>query len=184
MKYSILFFLFLAINLNAQNEDVHKKDSLKAKSVELYREVFWSNLPMPLHWTNDYENLYTDIEKTRLDSIITKFERETSMEIGIVTIDTIKTSKEKFDDLSLHIAQKWGVGKKGKDNGILIAISKGYRRIRIQTGNGTEKIISDEETENIIYEYFIPAFRKDEYYKGTLNGVLEIMRLLKSKTGK
>lgn len=178
-KYILLFFF--AINLNAQNTEVIKNDSLKNKSVELFRKIFWENLPKPVSFTNDYENLYSDAEQTKLDSIITKFEKETTFEIGIVTIDTIKTSKENFNNLSLHIAQTWGIGKKDKENGILIAISKGYRRIRIEHGNGIEKIIIEKETSEIIENYFIPEFRKGEYYKGTLNGLNEIIKLLKSK---
>ena len=184
MKYKLLFLLLLAIHLNAQNEDIHKKDSLKAKVLEISRGVFWRYLPKPLHWTNDYEDLYTDVEESKLDSAITNFVKKTSIEIAIVTIDTMKTSKENFEDLTLHIAQNWRIGKSGKDNGILIAISKGYKRIRIQNGNGIEKIVSDEETENIIYNYFIPEFKKEKYYNGTMNGLLETFKLLENKTGK
>ena len=178
-KYILL--LFFAINLNAQNTEAIKKDSLKNKSVELFRKVFWENLPKPVSWTNDYENLYSDAEQTKLDSLITEFEKETTFEIGIVTIDTIKTSKENFDNLSLHIAQTWGIGKKDKDNGILIAISKGHRKIRIQNGNGIEKIITEKETSEIIDNYFITEFRKGRYFDGTLNGLKELIKLLKSK---
>lgn len=182
MKLKLLFFLFLVSNLNAQNTEIVPKDNLKTKSIELFREIYWNNLPKPVSWTNDYENLFSDVERTKLDSIITKFEKETTIEISIVTIDTIKTSKEKFEDLTLHIAQTWKIGKAEKDNGILIGISKGYRRIRIQNGNGIEKIITDEETKKIIENYFIPEFKKGEYYKGTLNGLREIINVLKSKT--
>lgn len=184
MKYKLLFFLFLVFNLNAQNTEITQKDSLKTKSIEVFREVYWNNLPKPVSWTNDYEDLFTDIEQTKLDSIISKFEKETSVEISIVTIDTLKTSKEKFEDLTLHIAQTRKIGKVEKDNGILIGISKGYRRIRIQNGNGIEKIITDEETKSIIENYFIPEFKKGEYYNGTLNGLCEIIKLLKSKIEK
>jgi uncharacterized protein len=184
MKLNLIFFLFLVSNLNAQNTEIVEKDSLKIKSIKLFREIYWNNLPKPKNWTNDYENLFSKIEQTKLDSIISKFEKETSIEISIVTIDTIKTSKEKFEDLTLHIAQKWKIGKAEKENGILIGISKGYRRIRIQNGNGIEKILTDDETKKILENYFIPEFKKGEYYQGTLNGLCEIIRILKYKTEK
>jgi len=182
--YRIIFLLIFTINLNAQNNETIEKDSLKNKSIELFRKVFWDNLPKPVSWTNDYENLYSDAEQTKLDSIITEFERDTTFEIGIVTIDTLKTSKENFEKLSLHIAQTWGIGKRGKDNGILIAISKVYRKIRIEHGNGIEKIITEDDMKAIIDNYFIPAFKKEEYFNGTLNGLIEIIKLLKSKSEK
>lgn len=184
MNIRLFFLLFLALNLNAQNTEITQIDSLKSKSVEMYREIYWNNLPKPLGWTNDYEHLFTKTEQTKLDSIILKFEKETEIEISIVTIDTLKTSKEKFEDLTLHIAKTWKIGKAEKDNGILIAISKGYRKIRIQNGNGIDKIITNEETKKIIDNYFIKGFKKGEYYKGTLNGLCEIIKLLKSKTEK
>ena len=184
MKFKLIFFLILAFKLNAQNTEITKNDSLKTKSIELFREIYWNNLPKPVSWTNDYENLFTEIEQTKLDSIISKFEKETSIEISIVTIDTIKTSEEKFEDLILHFAQTWRIGKAEKDNGILIGICKGYRRIRIQNGNGIEKIITDEEKKSIIENYFIPEFKNEKYYTGTLNGLCEIIKLLKSKIEK
>lgn len=184
MNLKFIFFIFVAMNLNAQNEVIEKKDSLKEKTLEFHRKNFWKNLTKPTNWTTDFENLYTDIEQTKLDSIITNFEKKTTIEIAVVTIDTLKTSNENFEDLSLDLAKKWGIGKYGKDNGILIAISKGYRRIRIQNGNGIEKFISDEETKAIIESYFIPDFRREKYYEGTLKGLLEIIRIIESRVGK
>ena len=114
-----------------------------------------------------------------LNQIISNFEKETTVEIAIVTIDTFKVSKEKFEDLSLHIARTWGVGKKDKSNGVLIAISDGYRQIRIQNGDGITLLISDEETTNIIKNQVIPYFKKEEYFEGTQACLLEIIKLLK-----
>lgn len=62
-------------------------------------------MPKPHNWTNDYENLFSKEEETKLNQIISDFEKETTVEIAIVTIDTFKVSKEKLEDLSLHIAE-------------------------------------------------------------------------------
>ena len=96
MVSKCILFYFFAINLYAQNTQEVKSYSLINKSIELSRKEFWDNLPKPTNWTNDYENLYSDAEQKTLDSIITEFERETTFEIGIVTIDTIKVAKENF----------------------------------------------------------------------------------------
>jgi uncharacterized protein len=116
-----------------------------------------------------------------LNQIITDFEKETTVEIAIVTIDTFKVSKDKFEDLSLHIARTWGVGKKEKSNGILIAISKGYRQIRIQNGDGIALILSDEETAEIIQNQFFPYFKKEDYFEGTQAGILKLIGLLRKR---
>lgn len=180
--FILILSLFTSLNVCGQQTDnVITRDTLKEKSLSSFRQIFWDNLPKATNWTNDYEDLYSNDEQIKLDSIISKFELETTIEIAIVTIDTTKTTKDKFDDLSLHIAKTWGVGKKYKDNGVLIAISKGYRQIRIQNGNGIEKVLSNDETKEIIDKYFIPEFKKGNYYEGTLKGLTELIKLLKSK---
>lgn len=93
----------------------------------------------------------------------------------------MNVSKEKFDELSLQIARTWDVGKKEKSNGILIAISKGHRQIRIQNGDGIVLILSDEETLEIIQNQMIPYFKKEKYFEGTQSGLLKIIELLKNR---
>lgn len=176
-----ILILLLAFSTKAQTTDSLKLESKKSVSLEFYRQVFWDDLPKPLKWTNDYENLFSDDEEAKLNQIITDFEKETTVEIAIVTIDTVKVSQEKFEDLSLHIARTWGVGKKEKSNGILIAISKGYRQIRVQNGDGIAIIISDEETADIIQNQIIPYFKNEEYFEGTQSGLLNIIDLLRTR---
>lgn len=178
LYFQVLILLF-AFSMKAQTTDSLKLESKKSVSLEFYRQVFWDNLPKPHNWTNDYENLFSAEEETELNQIISDFEKETTVEIAIVTIDTSKVSKDKFEDLSLHIARTWGVGKKEKSNGILIAISKGYRQIRIQNGDGITLVLSDDETAKIIRNQIIPYFKKEEYFEGTQAGLFEIIKLLK-----
>lgn len=183
-KLVLIILFFIANVAFAQTIEKKQNDSLKQREVNLFREVYWNNLPKPKGWINDYERVFSEDEERKLDSIISKFEKETSVEIAVVTIDTTKVAKEKFDDLSLHIAKTWAIGKKGKDNGILIALSKGYKRIRIQNGNGITKDISDQQTKKIIEDDFIPEFKKGNYYKGILTGVSKLIEILKLKIQK
>ena len=173
----ILVILITLLNLTLSFSQSNDKLN-ESQKLEIYRKTFWDSLPKPLSWTNDYENLYTDKEEDILDSIIFDFKNKTSVQIAIVTLDTICTSKQKFEDLTLHIAKSWGVGEKNKNNGILIGISKGYRIIRIQNGLGIEEIITDLQTKEIIDNYFIPNFKKNEYFNGTSLGLKELMILL------
>ncbi|MBS0646403.1 MAG: TPM domain-containing protein [Verrucomicrobia bacterium] len=129
-----------------------------------------------LGWTSDYEHIFTQDQIFELDSIIDKFEKETTNEIAIVTIDSSWTTKESFDSLTLAIARNWGVGKKDKNNGILIGISTGLRKIRIQNGYGIEAILTDAETKKIIDDIIIPEFKKGNYFEGTKSGLLALMQ--------
>ncbi|MGZ8549436.1 MAG: TPM domain-containing protein, partial [Chitinophagaceae bacterium] len=83
--------------------------------------------------------------------------------------------------LTLRIANTWGVGLKNKNNGIVIGISKGYRRMRIQNGYGIENVLTDEETKQIIETSFFPSYREAEYFDGTFQGLRSLMTILEKR---
>jgi uncharacterized protein len=140
---------------------------------------FWDSLPDPVGRVNDFEKVYTKSQQSSLDSLVRLIEVQADVEIAIVTLDTSSTAPDRFDDLTLYIAGSWGVGQKEKNNGILIAISKGYRKIRIRNGLGIEKRMTNEETKKIIDQNFIPSFKRGGYYQGMINGLNAILVLLK-----
>ncbi|HSY61918.1 MAG TPA: TPM domain-containing protein, partial [Cytophaga sp.] len=156
-------------------------DTVNTPALLKYKWDFLDSLPKPQGLINDYESLYTMDEERKLDSIIKRFKRTTGIEIVIITFDSNCVSKENFNSLTLRIANTWHIGQKGKDNGILIGISKGHQIMRIENGYGIEKLITDKETKEIIYTAFIPYFKKNSYYDGTFNGVLKLMDLLNTK---
>jgi uncharacterized protein len=133
----------------------------------------------PLGWTSDYENIFTISQINELDSIISRFENETSNEIAIVTIDSTSTTSAEFDNLVLTISNNWGVGKKGLNNGIVIGISKGLRKIRISNGYGIETKLTDAETKRIIEEIIIPEFKNANFFEGAKKGLLTLMQKIR-----
>jgi len=145
-------------------------------------DSYWKNLPEYIGYTNDFEGVFTKEQIKKLDSLMRSYEERTSIQICVATIPATATPEEKFEDLTLHIAKSWGVGKKETNNGIFIGIAAGYRRMRIQNGYGTEKILSDNETKHIIDSVFLPEFKTGNYYKGTFDGILEIIKVLDSNT--
>jgi uncharacterized protein len=155
-------------------------DSTVLPNGEFASSVFKVRFPiMPTGWTNDYEHLFTAGQISVLDSMISAFEKETTNEIGIITIDSSWTTAQSFDSLTLAIANNWGIGKKDKHNGILIGISAGLRTIRIENGYGIEERLTDEETKKIINDYIIPEFKRGDFFEGTKNGLLAIIRKLR-----
>jgi uncharacterized protein len=159
--------------------EIENKNSSSTIQLSKYRQLFWDSLPRPLSWTNDYAYLFSTAQRNYLDSVIADFEKETTIEICIVTLDSFCCSKENFEDLAFHISNTWKVGKKEKNNGIVICLSPGYRKIRINNGNGIEKLLSDEETKNIIEFYFLPAYKRAHFFEGTVEGLNAIIEKLK-----
>ena len=129
-------------------------------------------------WVNDFENILTDEQETELAETIAAFNLETGVEIAIVTLAPGDMIINDLQAYSLALAQHWGVGQKDRNNGVLIAISKGKREIRIQNGLGIENVMSDAETKKIIDLYFIPGFKKGDYFAGTKSGLEQIIAFL------
>jgi uncharacterized protein len=177
----LVFSAMLLTTGYSQTTNIFGQDAASQLQLLTYRKVFWDSLPIPIGRINDYEGLYTNEEEQMLDSLVSAFNAETGFELCIITLDTTVVAREKFDELNLRIANRWGIGQKNKNNGALISISRGYRKMRIDNGLGTEKLVSDSETKSIIDRYFIPYFKTGQYYKGTLTGLMEFTGILKSK---
>lgn len=143
-----------------------------------------STMPSPISYTSDFEQLFTKAEITQLDSLIVYFQHRTNHQIALVTLGELQCNKENFNDYTLALANTWGVGQKEKDNGILIAISRQFRQMRIQNGNGIKHILSDDETKQIIDTAFIPNFKNGNYFEGTKTGLAALMKALEEKQNK
>lgn len=133
----------------------------------------------PVGWVNDFEFILTPTEEENLSSILSQYEKKTSVELAVITIDTSWIAKNSFDSLITVFHKSWGVGKKEKNNGIVIGVSKGYRKIRISNGYGIEPILSDNETKKIIDELIIPEFKNGMYYEGLRKGILRISEIVR-----
>ena len=94
--------------------------------------------------------------------------------VVIVSIKSIK-SYDDFDKYALDLSNNWGVGQKGKDNGLTIVFSKNLKKIRISTGTGTAKLLSDKECEIIIDETIIPEFKNGNFYDGIEKGLYQLI---------
>ena len=170
--YLSLFFITSVHSLAQTRASFkHILTPLPAYELEAYRQSLWDAFPLPDGAINDFEGIFTNDEEHRLDSIITTLERVKEVEIYIVTLDTNMVSKDKFNEFAIHLLDVWQVGKKVKNNGILICISSGYKQMRISNNFGIERILSDDETKEIIDKNFIPSYQRRRYYKGTFNGL-------------
>lgn len=171
----ILIFLLVLVNSTswAQNDRKRQPDSIKLDGI-----------PAPIGFVSDFEKVFSAQQVDTLTAILKDFEQQTSIQIAIVTIDTSLVSKVQFENFVLDLANKWGVGQKDKNNGVVIGFSTAHRKIRIANGYGIEKLISDRETNNLMKEKFLVYFKNNEYYKGTIIGLNALIDLLNLKLRK
>lgn len=179
---SVLTLFFLTIILTVSCRTNASKAKVKdAHEITSIRKDYFDSLPQPMGYVNDFENLFSGTEEQILDSLIGDFEKRTTIQIALITFDSTMTTADSLDIMTLRIANAWGVGQKEKNNGVVIGISRAYRKMRIQNGYGIEKILTDSETKEIIDTAFIPGFRNANYFDGTLTGLKGLMAILEKR---
>ena len=179
-----LFTLSFLLCLFAQESCVSQDTISKPPSTRLHiskerSDSLATHIPQARGLINDYAKLFTENQIRVLDSLVRAYEKMTTVEIVVATVDSTMVTDQDFEDYSLVMLRIWGVGKKEKNNGILIVISPDFRKMRIQNGYGIEKVLSDAETKQIIDSFFIPKFKDAKFFEGTRDGIIAITNKLK-----
>ncbi len=124
----------------------------------------------------DYVDLLSDQQKKDLNQKLVQYSDSTSTQIVITIIAS--TEGENINYLGAQWGQKWGIGQKEKDNGILIILAKDDRKIAINTGYGVEGSLTDALSKRIIENIILPEFRTGNYYAGLDKGSDVIFQVL------
>lgn len=112
--------------------------------------------------------------KSDINSLIDELERTTSTEIAVVVLPTIGSLVPK--DFAVALFQRWGVGKAGQDNGVLVLHVLDQRRIEIETGYGMEGVLPDVKCHWITEEIAVPFFKEESFADGHYEVVRALIR--------
>ncbi len=132
--------------------------------------------PQPARLVNDLANVFTEEQRQTLEQVLVAFNDSTSNQIAIVTLKDLGGQDKA--QLAYEIGEKWGVGQKKFDNGIVILLkpktdTKGA--VFIATGYGLEGALPDAICKRIVENEMIPYFRQNDYFGGVVNGLRVIM---------
>lgn len=132
-------------------------------------KVFGEELTFPEQsgYVNDFENILT-IDQG-LEVKLTQFEKETSIEVTVVTTPDFQDTY--IEDYAVKLFEEWGIGKKDEDNGLLILVSSAMHESRIEVGYGLEGELTDAKTGKIQDKFMIPYFKEDDYDTGISKGI-------------
>lgn len=120
-------------------------------------------------WVTDMANILSPTTEAEINRKISELEAKNGSEIAVVTVsDTSPSATPKV--FATKLFNRWGIGKKGRDNGVLFLISKGDRRVEIETGYGVEPILPNAKVGNIIQQQITPRFKQGDFDGGTLAG--------------
>ncbi len=154
--------------------------ALTLSLVAFGRIAFAFQIPeRPQGFVSDYAGIFSGEERNSLENKISAFEKSTGNEIAVVIIPSL--DGDTIENLAQEIFTNWGIGKKGKDNGILVLVAMAERKTRIQTGYGVEGGLTDLSTSYIQSEVMAPAFKNGDYYVGISGTVDKIVESLAGK---
>ena len=162
-----------------------KKTLLLVLGLIIIFTAFTQDFPSPMNpprLVNDFANLLNESEKATLESKLVDFNNKTSTQISIVIVNSLNGYE--VGDYGVRLAQKWGIGQKGNDNGILITIkpkdeSPGQANLTI--GYGLEHIVPDAISGRIIDHEMIPRFKLNDYYGGLNQATTVLIELTKGE---
>lgn len=129
----------------------------------------------------DDDNLFDESVEKQLNDMLVNLEKQTSAEFVVITVKSLM-GKE-IEDYSIKVANKLGIGKEDKDNGVLLLISRPDTRVRLEIGKGLEGILNDGKCGRILDNYFVPYRDKDEYSEATKLTVQAVINEIAKEAG-
>src|SRR5215475_10185201 len=121
--------------------------------------VDWKALK-PEGYVSDFGRAIDSESRQRLEAYGAEVERATGAQIALVTIPSLEG--EPIEDVANTIFRAWGVGQKGKNEGILLLLSVGDRRTRLEVGYGLEPVLPDGFAGSVLRE-MRPALRQNHF---------------------
>jgi uncharacterized protein len=127
----------------------------------------------------DYTNTLKEADKQQLETKLVTFNDSTSTQIAVVILKS--TGSYDINDYGVQLLRKWGIGQKDKNNGVLVLVAIGDRKMSIQTGYGAEGALPDIVTQDIIQNDLKPHFKQGDYYGGLDAGTNSIIKAMKGE---
>lgn len=138
-----------------------------------------TDMPTPRHHVEDYANVINDSDEQSLNGVLQELEQKTGAQYIILTVET--TGGLPIEQFAIELAEKWKLGQKGKDNGMLFVLAKNDRRYRFEVGYGPEGFITDQYCGRVGREVLVPSLKRGDYSKGIYQANLQIIQKIASE---
>lgn len=143
----------------------------------------WSWLVMANVSVPTLNNRVTDVTGTltpqqlqTLERTLQTFENSKGSQIAVLIVPT--TGPESIEQYSLRVVERWKIGRKNIDDGVLLLIAKEDHTLRIEVGYGLEGALTDATSKRIISEIIVPQFKQGNYYSGIQSGLDSIIKVV------
>jgi uncharacterized protein len=136
-----------------------------------------ADLPAPTGYVNDFAGVLTAETQQSLDELCTEVDQKAHAQIAVVTVKSMDADSSgaipSIEEFSTALEDKWKVGKKGTDRGILLIVSLNPRKYRIEVGYGLEGLLNDAKVGDIGRE-MEPFLHSGDYSQGVSVGVHDL----------
>ena len=140
----------------------------------------WNPTPARALEVPPYQGYVTDLagmispqERQRLEQTLLAFEQSDSTQIAVLTIPSLEG--DALEEFSIRTVEAWKIGQKGKDNGVLLVVSKAERKARIEVGRGLEGVLTDLLAGRIVDQVITPRFKAGQIDEGFEAGISAII---------
>jgi len=143
--------------------------AVSSAAISVHAEV---TIRDPGSFVVDTANLIDADTERQMEGWLRELEQKTTTQVKVLTVET--TDGEPFFDFVQRHAELWELGQKGKDNGVLVAISLKERSDRIHVGYGLEGILPDGWCGSLRRKVMVPRFKKGQFGQGLLEATVAI----------
>lgn len=127
----------------------------------------------------DLTQTLTPEQIAALDVRLREFEQRKGSQIAILLVPT--TEPETIEQYSIRVAERWQLGRRGVDDGLLLLVAKEDRAVRIEVGYGLEGALPDVIANRITDQVIVPRFREGDYFGGLSQGIERIVAVLEGE---
>lgn len=136
--------------------------------------VWAQQAPQPTGYVVDQAGLIESSDKENIENWIRQLQEKTTAQVAVVTVPT--TGGVPVEDYAVKLFERFAIGQKGKDNGVLLLVASQDRAMRIEVGYGLEGVLTDAKSSAIINTLIVPEFKAGQFSAGIAKGAWAIVR--------
>ncbi len=130
-------------------------------------------------WVTDMADVVPSATEAELNRLLDSLEQDTGVEIAVVTVPDAGDQVPR--DFATELFNRWGIGKAGRDDGVLILLVLDARRVEVETGYGIEPVLPDGRVGAILDRDAVPYFRQGDYGTGLLRTVEAMAQIIRQE---
>lgn len=135
--------------------------------------------PNPPMLVNDLAHTMSADQVAQLEAKLENYAQTSSTQVTVVTIQDLGAYD--ISDYGVNLFNRWGIGQKSKDNGVLIIAAINNHKINITVGKGLEGVLTDALSGRIIRNEITPAFKNSNYFEGFSKGADAVIAATKGE---